>query len=642
MRIDVRFLIPFLLLMALLTGCDSSENPNLLNPPLPDSTQVRVVNLVPDGTIDVLFPGMPVATGLAPYRVSPYKGFLQLTPVPLVVRREGRERLDTALPENNLSQGARITYLVLRGSDTASKAFALAVGKQQIDALISRGTAQVYFINAVDDASSYYLKEGCQSGPRVFESTPYAGEPKSIEWMGQYISLYLFNGDSIPITTAHIATPAGSVSYVIAAKRDGAVRLYLLTANGTETGGPILEAPPETESTANVALLNATADAQPISATIAGSVTPIGTGVAPLSIAGPTKVEACIDPLGDSLLIDAGGAAPFKAPISLRVGGHSLVVVYDRVDSAKAIVLNLPDVPATGVFVRAVNIAPTAGDVSISIGAGAPNGVSPDYRPFGSLAVGATTDYVALPAGRYPWMLSNASTGKFQGGGVENLSPGYYTLFVVERLGAPSLMIVQDNGSSSSLKPLDEPGVRTTFFNLIPGTKAQFTVGPLLLPDLAYSYVFSTILPLSVNTIGSNAGQATVDPGVGGYVAGLTGSGTDKKLLAFPADTNTPPTGKAAIRFLHAVPDGPELMVRIGKSTDPPADSSFTYGVPTPSFLLDERKYSFFITPKNDTTVLAKADGVQLIAGRHYLVALAPKNPGSTSAEEYTLLVIQE
>jgi hypothetical protein len=565
-----------------------------------------------------------------------------LTPVPLEVRREGREKPDTALPENILSQGARITYLVLKGLDTASKAFALAVGKPQIDALTSRRAAQIYFINAIDDASAYYLKEGCQSGPRVFESTTYAADPKSIEWTGRYISLYLFNDDSIPITTAHIETPIGSVSYVIAAKRDGAVKLYLVTANGTEPGGPLSEAPPETESTASVELLNATADAQPISATIAGSIQTIGTGVAPLSIAGPSRVEACIDPLGDSLLIDAGGTAPFKAPISLRVGGHSLVVVYDRVDSAKAIVLdrNLPDAEAGKVYVRAVNVAPAAGDVSISIGAGAPNGVNPDYRPFGSLAVGTTTGYVALPAGRYPWMLSNASTGKFQGGGIENLTDGFYTLFVVERLGAPSLMIARDDGSP--LKPLDEPGVRTTFFNLIPGTKAQFTVGPLLLPDLAYSYVFSTVLPLSVNTIGSNAGQAIVDPGVGGYVAGLTGSATDKKLLAFPADTNTPPAGKAAIRFLHAVPDGPELMVRIGKSTDPPADSSFTYGVPTPSFLLDERKYSFFITPKNDTKVLAKADGVQLIAGRHYLVALAPKNPGSTSTEEYTLLVIQE
>ena len=112
MRIDVRLFIPFLFAVALLVGCDSSEDPNLLNPPLPDSAQVRVVNLVPDAPIDAIFPMEAAATALSPYQVSSYKNFLQLTSVPLTVKRQGREKIDTAVLDNTLGQGARITYIV--------------------------------------------------------------------------------------------------------------------------------------------------------------------------------------------------------------------------------------------------------------------------------------------------------------------------------------------------------------------------------------------------------------------------------------------------------------------------------------------------------------------------------------------------
>jgi|GEM_PF-1945623 len=646
MRIDFRLLLPFLLMMAAIIGCDSSEDPNLLNPPLPDSARARVVNLVPDEQVDVSFPGLPVATGVGSFQISSYRGFLLLTSTPLTVKRTGREKLDTVSIDNTLSQGARITYVVLKSRDTSTLALILATGKQQVDALIERQAGQVYFINAVDDESSYYIKSGCQSGATVFQNAGYAATPTSIETQRPELSLYLFGAsDSLPITSAHVPTPIGSITYLIAAKRDGVIRLYMLSATGDAgIAGPLQMAPVEERTTASVEILNATADAMPISASLGENPSPIVTGLGALSLSSPTQVEACVDPLGDSLLISANGGAPFKTPIALQVGGRSVVVVYDSVGAAKALVLarELPQAAAGKVYLRAVNVSPSAGVTSISVGAGGPNGINPDFRPFGSLNVGVATDYVELPGGNYPLILSSALTGHYMSGGMQNLPSGFYTLFVVERLGEPSLMIVRDDVPGSSLQTLEQPGVHITFFNLIPSTIAQFTVGPYVLPSLSYTYVFSTVLPYGITTIGSNAGQGTVDPGTGGYVAGLTGSVTDKRLLLFQSDPNVPPPGKAAIRFLHAVPDTPELMVRIGKSTDVPADSSLTYGVPSQSFLLDERKYSFFISPRGDTTILARADGVQLIEGRHYLVAIAPKNPISTSADEYTLLVIQE
>ena len=147
-----------------------------------------------------------------------------------------RGEIDTAVLDNTLGQGARITYIVYKDRDASSKALALASTSAQVDALNSRGAAQIYFIDLVDDSSSYYLKQGCQSGPRVLQSSGYSAPPTSIEWTSRSISLYLFNQDSMPLATANIQTPIGSVSYVIAAKQNGAVKLFLLTADGSGPG----------------------------------------------------------------------------------------------------------------------------------------------------------------------------------------------------------------------------------------------------------------------------------------------------------------------------------------------------------------------------------------------------------------------
>src|SRR5690606_11704123 len=82
-----RSLIPLFIIAALMFGCDASEDPNLLNPPLPDSTRIRVVNLLPEGDVDVAAPGVSFAEGVPPMQISPVSRVLVLEQTQVIVRR---------------------------------------------------------------------------------------------------------------------------------------------------------------------------------------------------------------------------------------------------------------------------------------------------------------------------------------------------------------------------------------------------------------------------------------------------------------------------------------------------------------------------------------------------------------------------
>jgi len=634
-----RSLIPLFIIAALMFGCDASEDPNLLNPPLPDSTRIRVVNLLPEGDVDVAAPGVSFAEGVPPMQISPVSRVLVLEQTQVIVRRSVPVvRYDTAFGQT-LARGSQMTYLILGNNDT-TRILALGTGQQEETDLQTIREGKIGFIDAVDDSSGYYIKTGCQSGPVLFTNSYFAEFPRTITTKEHDLSLYLFSTrDSLPITSARLDVRIGAVSYIVAARVNGRIGLYLI---GPDLAGTMLpELPQETRTTASVALLNAMSEGQAVSATIGGGST-IATGVPPLTISPSRDIEACADPNGDSLIVTTAGEE-FRTPISLAVGSRALVVVYSSDTGAQSIVLDrdVQEPANDSVHIRGVNVSMAGGAASISIGSGAPESVSPDSRPFGTLATGATSGYVRLPKGSYPFMLSSAETGKFFGGGIEELEPGYYTLFVVDDAGTPTLRITRDDIPDAPIRTLRVNGSRATFFNLMPDADATFTVGNLALPPLAYSYVYSTVLPYDIRTIGSNAGSVQVDPALGGYTIGTTGTDGSRKVIAFRAPMDVLPPKTASVRFLNAIPDASDLVMRIGEKTAQPA-SPLPFGQPTDALQLEARKYSLFVTPAQDTAVRARAEGVELLAGRHYLLVVAPRRQGSTSPFAYEPFWIQE
>lgn len=639
MKLFCRFLIPFIL-AAVLIGCDATEDPLLLNPEPPDSTRVRVVNLLPEGEVDVAAAGILFAQGVPPGRISTVKPVLILEQTSVVVRRSAPVvRFDTVFSQT-LAPASRVTYMVLGTRDTM-RILSLGTGTQEETDLNTLGEAKISFINAIDDSAGYFIKSGCQSGPVLFGTSPFADAPRAITTKSRDLSVYLFSSrDSVLIASARLTPQIGTVSFIIAARINGRVGLYRMGTN--ESNEPLMEYPQETRTTAKVELLNALPNAQAISAEIEDG-SQIATGVPMLTISQGRDVDACVDPFGDTLLVSTTGGQ-IRTPITLSVGSRSLVVVYNKPDSGtRALVLSRDILDPSGgkVHIRGVNVADTEPLASISIGAGAPQDVNPDSRPFGTLPLGIASGYVSRPAGKYPFMLSSASTGRFYGGGIEDLEAGYYTLFVVNDAGTPSLRIVRDDIENEPIRILRSTGVRSTFFNLMTDAEATFTAGQLTLPPLAYSYVYSTVIPFDITSISSNAGQVDVTPSLGGYTIGTTGSGSSRRIIAFRAPMEVLPPKAASIRFLNAIADASDLVMRIGTNETAPT-STLTFGQPTAAVQLEARKYSFFVTRDQDTTVLARADGVELLAGRHYLLVVAPKRQGNISPLAYESFWIQE
>jgi hypothetical protein len=620
------FLIPVLLL--LLAACDSAEDPNLLNPPPPDSTLVRVVNLVSGEPIDAVLGGYPLAIQLAPFSVGEFKSFLFNDRVNFLTVRPSRR--DT-LPGEQLSKGSRVSYFLLgapAGGTTVVKAI---TGKIDETDLTERGVARIVFINAIPDSNeTYQIRRGCASGDTLFNSIRFgASFPQEVSTSS--LSLFLFGSrDSlVPAATAHIGITPGRVTYLIAARDNGQIRLFTLSTSATDLPGSLPAAPAETRTDATVEILNAVSGAGSISvATKSGGA--IATGLVPLDISSAATVQACSDPRGDSIVI-ISGAEQTPAPLRLSVGSRTLVVAYGSPSSPRVVTLarDVPQAPAGKVYLRGLNVSTVIEQATITVGAGAPATVSEGSRLFGAMKTGTASGYTQLPEGEYPLILRNAVSGGFLMAGVENFVSGYYTVLVVDRGGVPEMVFLRDDIPATSLDAMDAPGTLATFFNMMPDLLASFAIGPLTIDSLGYSYTTSTVLPLGVTSISSNAGQAAIDPASGGYIIGATGTGGKRALIAFHSPDGAPTGSMTGIRFLNAVPELPELALFINTVKDVP-DATLPYSQPTNQIELDARKYSFIVRRPNDTATVARLDGVELVASRSYVLIIGPGTSDST------------
>lgn len=632
MTLVARLFLLMLLAIAAV-GCDNSENPLLLNPPLPDSARVRVVSLLGSDGVDVTVAGLPLVTGLAPLQISNVHTYLFIDRVPLYIRHAGI--LDT-LPAQTLTAGSNLTYFAVR-SGTHTTLIALQSGKVDTKDLFTRNVGRLVLLNGIDDSSSYYLKEGCQSGDTLLRPINYATSA-SAETGQSDLSLYLFR-DSVPIANAHVQLAKGTVTYLIAAIQGGKPTLFQLDAEQTVAPGPLPLAAPETSNTASVELLNAIGDGSSVSATLDGNI-PVANNVAALQISPSQDIQACVDPIGDSLDISSG-AGRVQTAIRLSVRSRVLIVVYRNNLTVGAITLNRNTGIADSVHIRVVNASSIALGSSISFGAGAPDPWSRGGRPFPVLNPGDTTAYVGVQAGTYPIVLRNLSTSAPLLSGVQSFANGYYTIFIVDQGGIPTMMLLRDDQSSASLIPLAQPAATVLFFNMMPDALAQFSTSQLHLPDLAYSYVLSTAMPAVTTTINSNVGNTTVDLGSSNYTIGTTGVGSDRTLLAFPGPSGPVLPGQASVRFLNAIKGVGDLHIHVDDITQP-TRAVMTYGTPTASQAFDVRKYSFRVTLADDSTEVARTDGVELTAAKNYLMVIGPKDPASSNPLRYATLWIQE
>lgn len=621
--------------LLLFASCDSREDDALLNPPPPDSTRVRVLNLVDGSVVTASLGSIRVVTDLQPMSSSEVLPVFSSDQVVFSVRRASSGRTDS-LPGQILARGARLTYITMRRGDSGTTTLSLPLGRQDLTDLSARSASVVTFVNAVDDTSFLGLRLGCQSGDTLADGIGF-GRTTSLESKAGERSLFVLRtGDSIPLASTRLSTPPGSVTYLIATREGGAFRLFAVPADGT-AGGRLPTAPPETRTTATVSLLNANADGATISASIDGGAT-VAVGLGPLDVSGRVEVDACVGASGDRLVVSGSGGDTTSARLRLTVGADAMVAVYDRVAAIKAIVLDreYPSPRAGYAFVRCANLSPSAGTASVAVGSGSPDTVVVEGRPFGSLRVGAQSNYVPFRVGDYPFLLDRSADGAFLFGGIESLTEGYYTLVVVERGGAPRLMIIRDDATAPDISELKVSGIRLSLFNAIAGKQISFGVGALSIPSIAYSYVSRTLMDGTLSSITSSVGSVPINTANGAHTVVAARIDGRDRLFAFPVNQVDPPDKSAQVRVFSTISEELEIREddvrgsvldivqsgRIGESRD-----------------VAERRYSFFAV-RPDGTLLAQSSGVTLVAGRRYLMVIADSGAGSDPP--YSIIWMQE
>lgn len=604
------------------TGCDSSEDPFLLNPPPPDSSAVRVVNLINSEPIDVGIGAQTVWTALAPMSISVRRNFLFSEPVNLTVRRPSRPDTLDILPAQQFRGGSPTTYYVI-GSENRTIVLSRSSSQIDRDDLAARGMSRLVFINAVADSTSYVLRMNCPSGDSLFRRG-LLGELQTLQVAERDLSLFLVDATTNEaVASARLELQAGSVATLVAARsRTGRVALYLID----EHASMLAEAPAETRTDATIEVLNTTSD--PIDVELGSEA--IASALAPLALSPATTVSACGLSTGDSLVVSSNGGR-LDTSIALSVGSRNLLVLYEQGGRTRALVVprKTDGAAPNAASVRAVNLAGDRGRLFVEAGAGAPGIGLRNERLFGGLELGRPSGYRDLPIGTYPLLLRDSETGQAVGGSVGELVNGRYTFLVVDDGSGLKLLFTRDDDGNAGVAEFGEPGAQVLFFNVMPDAEATFTAGGLQLPPIAYSYVIQTLVAKSVTSITSSAGEIAIDLSNGGYTVGTTGSGSSRSTIAFPSPNTEPPIGRASIRFVNAVPGSSAMDIHQGDSATPVIGTT-RFGEPTQAIERDALKYSFVATISGRTDVLARATGLEVSGRRHYLYVIAPRRtPGS-------------
>ncbi|MBC8145754.1 MAG: DUF4397 domain-containing protein [bacterium] len=614
-----------MLVAMLLSACDPTEDPRLLNPPLPDSTLFRVVNLTEGEAVYVSVNGLAVAANVPGLEASAYRAILFKERVNILVTRGSRT--DT-LTDQVLSPGVRVSLFVAQRGNDVSMVLRQAGSLEQQD-LIRDGIARAVFINAIPDSLPVTVRSGCQSGQPLFRDAVF-GIPISYESKPVDLSLYLFSGtETSPRSSANLPLQAGTITWTAAARRAGVDRFFAIGP----TDVTLRELPQESRSQASIEVFNALSGGGNISATLVDRQ--IANNLGTLELSSAMMVDACRNATGDSLVITPSTGSDVLIPLQMDVGSRTLALVYGTQSGARALSLRLdppPGVP-TQALVRVVNISAVASGGQLQIGAGAPDSLAL-ATSFPFLATGGVSGYLALTPGLYPLLLQESGTGRHLHAGIEQLAAGYHTVIIADRDGMPEMLVLSHDANSSRLGGLDMPGSRVRLFNLLSDTTANFAIGPIQVNGLAYSYTALTVVPSNITSVTTSIGDANVDHSTGSLVIGVTGSSAAGHNISFASPAGSPPTGRASIRILNAVPDIAEFAV------DEAVNARF--GEPTPSVEHNEGRFSFTIRVAGDTAVVARVSGVELRGGRRYLLVIGPKRKSESLGDKYRALLIQE
>ncbi len=636
-----------LLLFLLLIGCDSSENDSLLNPPLPDSAEVRILNLIASSPVTATLGGSELAASV-PYRgISSRRTFYFNQLVPLVL--SSSVSTDTLVNQriiSGLEERVLTTYVVTQSGDS-TKAVQLVVGEDEVKLLESSEEGRFYFFNGTTDLS-IGMNEGCSNGPALFGSIAPGLLAGSRDFGAGARSLYLIDPESgTLLSTVRLDLQPGEVIALIALPGSGGtieIASLDLTPGSSEPAN--LEATdPETRTTTSLRVVNGM-DGGSFDVELAESDEPVVTGLASRQVSDAVEITPCGSAAGDSLRVIEATGDTVLIPFTGTIGTLQTLLLYKIGGEISSISLE-EGVGQVGdsVHIKGLNLISSDTTYSIVVGAGAPGDLSRGSLLLPRIAGGKISAEKMIAPGLYPLALEFSRSGEFQSGGLHSFSPGSYVLIATLVNGLPKLLILDASASSTGLVELDAPGTRSIFFSAKMDDPVTIDIttslGRLSIPSVAFTYVFPTVLPLEQIALEASGTQSNVDVGPDGIVVGWIGEAASGEFYSTPRNGGPAPSGKANLRFLNAAPGSTTLHVRVD-GTEGEAIATIPYRMISDQRSSDARRYSFVVTPEGQNDELARITGVQLSELRNYLLVITPAEQDNKAPVDYGILLIQE
>ncbi len=630
-----------LLLLFALLSC-ANEDPNLVNPKLPNQTiRIRFFNLANDKlerklvlSTDSKTLSTPVGSLSLPVMPPPLDSIYISTEI------NGSQEYQTP---NRLRMIRDTKYIILGLPKPAGQKplDTLLVTTTTYTPLRDKNNCFISMINVDPDTNSTYsLVLGCPNGPLIFPILKYLQSSIDFETISANIpvSIVKINGNirsSIGLYTLKLFKGG---EFLVVVRGDTNNRVQLL--NKQDPTNLALETlKPEPNLNSLIRTINFSKSVISISKAPSDN---INSNQASGYISAYIPVKACDSETLDSLVISSGGSYLNSLKTSLVVNSNYTMLVLDSANSPAKLCMIVPPQTLTfplgdSAMIRVVNACTGLGDLTLSMGARDSKSINPvDSLNSGfvsgeffanQIGYGKISNAVFLPSGRAPMTLFTASQPtRLLHTAIGNLKPGNKYIIVITNVDNNfQITMIEDGDVNQNISYL-EKGSFLQIANLTPGVlKTEISIpGVLTKAKLYFTSTISTIVPLSVNKI--IAGNTSLDYNATAEnrdIVVLAGTAMITEILHYQSAPPSYDYLAYSRRIFNAAKDAPSIDVTNSARKLfpdlPPLSVNIGYGnVSDYSSSYIERKNAYFFYTSASTDLLLQISDIAMLFGKSY------------------------
>lgn len=654
------------LLFFILVGLFScaEEDPNLVNPPLPNETvRIRFFNYAQE-PINRKLDVSGKFTASTPYgELSP-----EIVPPPT----------DSVIFQSIIGLDNKIEFAdsnkIRLWRDSDYIIFGLSKpGSTNLDTFITtltpfsllRDTNNCFLsiinINQSNDNATYTLVEGCPNGPIAFAPVGYTAKSSEIEITAGKIPFSLIK------IVGNTRTSLGLFEFDLHKRGE---YLLIITGENAEdfkllnrrdhSPTPIKNIKLITSTTAQIRTVNFSSEQ------ISAFRFPSETFLSSLpsgNISDFRDITACESDFLDSIVINQNGsfASSVRTPLVIN-DKYNLIVMDSATDKASRsfIVKALANLNyGKSALVRVVHYAEKLPSFNMSLGARDDASSATGYRTGESLAknlnYGMISGVAYVLSGKAPITLYSAtSPQRLLGAFIGEFQSNHSYLIIVSNnsSGDVKISVLDEHGGEAPVSFIEE-GAYVQIGHLVPElNELTFSINGML-PNvkLFFQNSLATVLPVGINKISSANNELLVNT-----------STKTRDILVFAGDKNqidilhiqSQPLAynPAAFqrRFINAAKDIELLKIfdndPIKFSTLPPIVSDLNYGsVSEPSAVFLDRRFSYYFYNQTNETLLKQINDISMSFGKNYTVVFGGNNKilnKNPITYNYNIIIFQE